>query len=120
MQSAQLAGRTQLLHPSRAPGMEPRLAQHPWVSDCCSLGQLLPQGLQPSTKRSPWRQLEPIMTLFWKLILSEAISSFPSPHAKQTDQDTAEKLSLNFQLIFHTHSLPPPPAILFSLHQGPQ
>lgn len=93
-------------------------SQHLWVSDCCCPGTAAPSGLEPSLYfRSRIKlSLGGSCSLLWhysNLIWGNQLISFTV--CKADWQDSAEKMSLNFQLIFHTHSLPPPPAILFSL-----
>lgn len=62
----------------------------PW--DSCSHRGSNP-GTISSAASNPvlMRQLEPIMTLFWKLILSEVISSILSLYAKHTDMTVLTK-----------------------------
>lgn len=115
----QLAGQTQLLHLGRVSGMELSLAQHLWVGDwlllpwdSCSTGAPA-QALFPVQHQtlSLWGSQSPLWLYFGaNLIRGNQLISFTV--CKADWQDSAEKMSLNFQLIFHTHSLPPPPAIL--------
>lgn len=99
--------------------MEPSLALHPWVSDwllppwdSCSTGAptqaLFPVQHQTLSLWGSWSSLglHSGANLIWG---NQLISSTV---CKADWQDSAEKMSLNFQLVFHTHSLPPPPAIL--------
>lgn len=84
------------------------------MSECCFPGTAAPaQALFPvQHQTSPYEAAGAHYDSILELILSEVISSFPPLDAKQTDRTALRKSSLNFQLVFHTHSLPPPPAIL--------
>lgn len=86
-------------------------SQHLWVSDCCFPGTAAQPGLQPrhyfqsSIKLCPYQAAQPIMTLFWKLILSEVISS-SSLYAKQTDRAVLGKgVSVSSSSFTHTPCL---------------
>lgn len=122
MQSVQLAGQTQPLHLGREPGMSPAWPctfgwVGEWVSDCCFPGTAAAQCSSPGSISSPapnlslWGSWSPLWLYFGaNLIWGNQLISFTL--CKAAWQDSAEKMSLNFQLVFHTHSLPPPPAIL--------
>lgn len=119
MQGVQLAGKSQLLPLGR---VQDGSSTFGWVTDCCFPGTAAQPGLQPkhyfqcSIKLWPYEAagayydtiLE--VNLIWGHQLIFTV-------CKADWQDSAGKRRLNFQLLFHTHSLPPPPAIQFSVHQ---
>lgn len=92
-----------------------------WVT-AASPGQLLTPGLHPAPSSSP----APNLSLWGahygpalgaNLVWGDQPNSFTACRADWKDR--AEKTRLSFQLIFHTHSLPPPPAILFFFSPAP-